>query len=154
MYKRQVQLHAPGDQGDLGRHVQRYLRGGVQGDRRPHPVGRLAGDAVGVQEPPCLLGAVDLEPPVGAGEAPGQSEVVEHRPDVEQLGVEVQPLLGAAQRPEQEHPAGVVEQQRRGGLPHQLGRLLGQGAVRDPHSGDRLAHLSFPASTGTSTLSR
>lgn len=69
------------------------LRGGVQGDRRPYAVGGLTGDAVRVQKLPRLVGTVDLETLVGATEFLGQPEVVEHRPDVQQFGIELDALF-------------------------------------------------------------
>jgi hypothetical protein len=98
-----------GDERDLRRNVQRDLRGGVQRDPGPHPGRVLLGDAVAEQEPPGLVGTVDLEALVGASVLLGQPEIVEQCADVEQLGVVAQPLLAAAQRAEQVDPPRVVE---------------------------------------------
>jgi hypothetical protein len=108
----------------------------MQGDGRPDPVGGLAGDAVGVQEGAGLVGAFELEALVGAAQALGEPQVVEHRADVQQFGVEGQPQVPAAERAPQKDPPGVVEHQRRGDVTDHLGGLPHQGGVRDPHACD------------------
>jgi hypothetical protein len=97
--------------------------------------------ACAAQKLPRQVGAVDLETLVGAPVALGQAEVVEHRADVEQLGVGLDPAVAALQGREEEHPAGMVEQQRGAVFADQLGGLAGQLGVRDVDPGDRLGHV-------------
>jgi hypothetical protein len=97
-------------------------------------------DTVPEQEPASLIGAVDLETLVGTPVPGCQAEVVEHRSHVEQLRVEAQSLLPTAQRAEQVHPAGMLEDQRGGRLADQLDGLGHQPSVRDVDVGNALAH--------------
>jgi hypothetical protein len=80
--------------------------------------------------------AVDLEALVLGAVALDEADVVEHRADVEQLGVVVQAELLALQRAPEEHPPRVVEQQLRGDVVHELGRLASERAVGDRDPGD------------------
>lgn len=69
----------------------------MQRDARPDLVRRLAGDAVFTQEATSLVGGVNLEALVGSAVLVREPEIVEHRPDVQQLGIALKPLLLAAQ---------------------------------------------------------
>jgi hypothetical protein len=55
---------------------------------------------------------------------------VEHRADVEQFRVGAQAESVSLERTEEENPAGVVEQQRAGGVADQFGGLAGQPVDR------------------------
>jgi hypothetical protein len=86
---------AGGDQGDLGFHELRDAGRGVQGDRGPDPADAVLGHAMTVQEPAGLIGAVHLEAPAAAAELLVEPQVVEHRPDVDQFGVEAEAPVAA-----------------------------------------------------------
>src|SRR5690606_29540606 len=131
-----VVFDAGGDQGDLGLHVLRDAGGGVQRDRGPHPAHAVFGDAVRAEEGAGLVGAVDLEAAAAAVEPLAEAEVVEHRADVEQLGVVVQAAAAPAQGAEPVDPPGVVVDQLLGGVPDQFGGFGGQFRVGDGDPGD------------------
>src|ERR1700716_3655799 len=116
-------------------------RVGGQRGAQPHGAGLGGAAAVVEQELPRQVGAVDLEALVGAPVVLGQAEVVEHRADVEQLGVGLDFAVAALQAREEEHSAGVVEQQRGAGLADQLGGPAGALGVGDVDPGDRLGHV-------------
>jgi hypothetical protein len=63
---------------------------------------------VAEQEVAGSVGAVDLKPVVDAAVSFDKSDVVEHRPDVEQLGVVLQALAIPLQHPEGEDSERVV----------------------------------------------
>ena len=92
----------------------------------------------------AALRPVDLEPMVPAPVVRGEPEVVEHGPDVEQLVIDLQPSMAAAERPEEEDPERVGEQQGRAVLPKQVGRLAGELAVGDPNASDDFRHERPP----------
>jgi hypothetical protein len=71
-----------------------------------------------LQEIACCIGAVDLEALLSAAVLRGEPHVVKHRARVQQLRIEAQTAPLACQRAEQIHSGGVVEQQRRLGIPH------------------------------------
>ena len=83
------------------------------------------------------VGAVHLEAVVRAGMRGGEAHVVKHRAGVKQLGVEAQAAALAAQRAPVIDAARMIEQQRRFGVPDQLGDLPRQRAVGNGHTGDR-----------------
>src|ERR1700734_98790 len=68
-----------------------------------------------------LVGAVHLEAAAAIAELCVQAEVVEHRPDVQQFGVEAEAAVAALQAAPPEDPAGVVIHQVAGAIPDQLG---------------------------------
>jgi hypothetical protein len=68
----------------------------------------------------------------------GQAQVVEHRPDIEQLEVRLQSQSAALQGTEQEHSARMVEEQVVLGVADEIRRLPHQRAVGDCYAGDRL----------------
>src|ERR1700751_3858979 len=86
-----------GDQGDLGFHELRDARRVVQRDGGPYPADAVLGHAMAVQEAAGLIGAVHLETPAAAAELLVQAEVVEHRPYVQQFGVEAEIPVAALQ---------------------------------------------------------
>jgi hypothetical protein len=85
----------------------------VQRDRAPHERDALLGHAVALEELARGVRAVDLEALVRGAVRLDEPEIVEHRCDVEQLGVVVEQQLLSVQRAPEEHPPRVVEQQRR-----------------------------------------
>jgi hypothetical protein len=101
----------------------------VQGDRGPHRVDILLPDAVAAQKIPRGIGAVHFEALLGAAVQMGQAHVVEHRAGVKQFGVELQAATLARKRTPKIHPARMVKQQRRFGVPHQLGYFARELAV-------------------------
>jgi hypothetical protein len=96
---------------------------------------------------------VDLEALVLGAVALKQTNVVEHRADVEELGVVVEAELLGLQRSPEEHSTRMVEQQPRGGVPQELGRLTGKAAVGDRNPRDRshttTANTTFPRRPGS-----
>jgi hypothetical protein len=75
----------------------------VQCDRFPDGHDLLLGQAVTLEEGAGGVGPVDLEALVLGAMALEQTEVVEHRADVEQLGVVVEAELFSLQRCPEEH---------------------------------------------------
>ena len=149
-----VVLDAPVHQADLGLLVAGDLGRGVQGDGLPHGHDVLLGQAVALQERAGGVGAVDLEALVLGAVTGDEAEVVEHRADVEQLRVVVQAQLLALQRSPQEHPPRMVEQQRCRDVPHELGRLARDPAVRDRNPGDRGRVALMRSACGAGAVSR
>jgi hypothetical protein len=82
-----VVLHTEGHESHLRLHVVRHLPGGVQRDRFPDPHDVLLGQAVPLEEGAGGVRPVDLEALVLRAMALEQADIVEHRADVEQLGV-------------------------------------------------------------------
>ncbi len=85
-----VSLDTSCHQSNFGLKKLENTRGGVQGDAEPHLAGVGFVDTAIKQEVACCIGAVDLE---AQGRRPvtlGQAQVVEHRPDVQQLKVGLQ----------------------------------------------------------------
>jgi hypothetical protein len=76
----------------------------VQRDRFPNRHDLLLGHAVPLEEGAGGVRPVDLEALVLGAVTLEQSEVVEHRTDVEQFGVVVKAELFGPQRGPQEHP--------------------------------------------------
>src|SRR6202171_1955004 len=118
-----VVLHTGGDQRDLGFHELRDTRAGVQGDGRPHASDAVLGDAVALQELARLVSAVHLEPSPARAELLVETQIVKHRPNVEQFRVEAQAAVAALQAAEPVHPAGVMVDQLGGGVAYELGGL-------------------------------
>ena len=83
----------------------------MQGDAQPDFVGVGLVDTVFEQKVTRGVGAVDLEAQRRVAVTLGEPDVVEHRPGVEQLQVRSQSAAATLQHPEEEHAAGVVEQQ-------------------------------------------
>lgn len=81
-----------------------------------------------------LIGAVDLEPPTAGAELGVQGQVVEHRSEVQQLGVPAQAAVAPLQGAPAVHPKGVVVDQVVRTIPHQLSRLAGEPGVGDHDS--------------------
>ena len=106
----------------------------------PHPAQRLVREPVGSQETAGLVGAVDLEPLRLGAVLVGQAEVVEHRTDVEQLGIRGQAPELTLEHAEEVDAARVVEQQRWGGVAHEIGRLRDHAAVGDGDTSDLFSH--------------
>src|SRR3954469_24618215 len=106
-----VVLHTSGDQAHLGFHELRDAGRGVQGNGGPHPADAVLGHAVPLQEAPGLVCTVHLEAPAAATELLIQTQVVEHRSDVQQFRVETEPAVSALQTAEPEDPAGMVVHQ-------------------------------------------
>ncbi len=131
-----VHFHAGRQQGDLGLHVPRDTRGGVEGDRRPDHVDLVLRDALARQERPRGVGAVHLEAFRLARIGGHEAHVVEHRGGIEQFRVVGEPLGVAGQGAEQEHAARVVVEQVGLGVADQVGDLASQGAVGDGDAGD------------------
>ncbi len=136
-----VHLDPRRDQGHDGALVLGDAGGGVQGDGVPHILDVAFGELVGPHEVGGGVGAVDLEAFVGAGEGRLEAHVVEHGAQVEQLEVDLQALALSGEGAEQEDPVGVMVEQLRFGVPHQLVNVAGQGAVghgdtRDGSGGD------------------
>ena len=68
-----------------------------------------------------------------------EPDVVEHRADVEQFGVVLEPEAPALQGAEDEHSQGVVVKQVGFDVADELGRVLGQRTVWNRDPGDRRA---------------
>ena len=131
-----VGLHTGGDQSDFRLEEFGHARGGVQCDAQPDLASVGVIDAALQQEVARRVGAVDFEAQGRVRIPLGEAEVVEHRPDVEQLEVGLQPTAAALQRTEQEHSAGVVEQQVVLGIADEVGGLAHQRGVGDDDVGD------------------
>src|SRR5438128_1925311 len=125
-----VVLHPGGDQRDLGFHELRDARAGVQGDGRPHAPDAVLGDAVALQELARLVSAVHLEPSPARAELLVETQIVKHRPNVEQLRIEAQAAVAALQAAEPVHPAGVMVDQLGSGVAYQFGGLCSELRVR------------------------
>jgi len=71
---------------------------------------------------------------------------VEHRTEIKQLGIELEPApLTGERAPEKDTPT-MVEQQVILGVAHQLGRGAGDRAIRDPDPGNHIGHHVAPLS--------
>src|SRR4030088_1206848 len=78
--------------------------------------------------------AVNLEAFLRAAMLLGQAHVVEHRACIKQFGIESQSATLACQRAPVIDPARMVKQQRRLGVPHQLGYFTRELAVGNSDS--------------------
>ncbi len=148
-----IHLHAGGHQRHHRVHVLRNAGRGVQRDGGPHRIDIGLRDVAAPEEIARGIGAVDLEAFVRAAVLVGEAHVMEHRPGVEQFRVEAQAAMFAGKRTEIIHPAGVVEQERRGGIAHQFGDLPGELAVGDGDPVDRRqcgGHGRYPVCLGRS----
>ena len=86
------------------------------------------------------IGAVHFETLVWASVGRLKAHVVKHGADIEQFGIDLEPLALAGQRPEQEHSIGVMKEQVGFGVAHQLLHLLGQLAIGHLYTSDDLCH--------------
>jgi hypothetical protein len=77
----------------------------VQRDGGPHATDAVLGHAVGREEFPGLLRAVDLEATAAVVEPVTEPQIMEHGADVEQFGVEAQVPVAALQASEEIDPA-------------------------------------------------
>lgn len=118
----------------------------MQGDGGPDPADAVVGHAVALQEPTRMVCALHLEAAGGVEVLSVQADVVEHRSDVEQLGVVTEPSVTGLQADPPEDPAGVVVDQVAGGIAHQRGGFIGQLGVgdRDPGGGLFVGSHSVP----------
>jgi hypothetical protein len=108
----------------------------VQRDAQPDLSGGGFVDAVVEQEVSGRVRPVNLEPQARGAVAVGEPNVVKHRTDVEQLQIWLQAAAPTLQRPEEEHPAGVIEEQVVLGFPDQRGDLSHDRGVGDRDSGE------------------
>src|SRR6185312_14854894 len=93
-------------------------------------------EAVSLEERPSGVGPVDLETLVLGAVTLDEADVMEHRTDVEELGVVGQAESHPLERGPEEHAPRMVEQKRRGDVFDELRRLAGKRAVGDRNSGD------------------
>src|SRR6201999_3771972 len=105
------------------------------------------------------IGPIDLEAQRRVAVPLGEPDVVEHRPGVEKLQVRPQSAAATLQHPEEEHPAGVVEQQVVFGSPDVRGDRRHQLGVGKVNAGDtvgsRAGHMQLlPEGGWLSSLSR
>jgi hypothetical protein len=91
------------------------------------------------------IGAIDLETFMCAAMYVGETHVVEHGAGVEQFRIETQTAMFAGQGAEIVDPAGMMEQQRRLGVSHQLSYVPRQLAVGNADAIDRQRHESPPS---------
>src|SRR6266404_413350 len=110
-----------------------------------HRVDILLRYPVATQEVARGVRAVHLEALVGAAVPMRQPHVVEHRAGIEQLCIECQAAPHTGQRAPVKNAAGMVKQQRRFRVPHELRDLTRKLAVRDADSSDRDWPLRSPA---------
>src|SRR3981081_1936473 len=82
----------------------------------------------------------------------GQTHVVEHGADVEQLAVEAQSPGVASECTEQEHSAGMVVQKFPGGVSHQFRYLRRKRAVGNRQIGNVCGHVILLNVVGTTWL--
>jgi hypothetical protein len=106
-----IHFNARGDQRHIRSQVLRHARCGVQGNRQPDLLDIIVGQTVGLEECFGSVGAIDFEALVVSAMTLHQTQVMEHRADVQQFWVVAQLLAFAAQGTEQKHPARVVIQQ-------------------------------------------
>src|SRR5882757_694764 len=152
-----VVLDARRHQCDLWLHELRDTWRGVQGDGRPDPADAVLGHAVALQEPAGFVGAVQLEAPAAATELLVQAEIMEHRPDVEEFGVEAPASVATLHTAEPEDPAGMVVDQIGGGIAYQVCGIASQFGVGDRHPGRGLSaggHRRLLVSRSTGPVER
>ena len=90
----------------------------MQRNGGPYCVGGVAVHAVLFQEVAGNICGIDLEALVGTTVGIGESQIVEHRTNVEQLRIVAQALIHAPQGAKEESPTGVVKNQIIGDVAH------------------------------------
>lgn len=100
-------------------------------NRGPHRGNVAFRNAVAAQEVPRRIGTVDLEAQLAVLIAGCQPDIVEHRRDVEQFGIETKLPPPSEQAAPEIDANGMVKQQVAFGIANQLGRRAGEPAVRD-----------------------
>ena len=130
-----IVLHSGGDQRDLWFHELRDSGCGVQSNGGPHASDTVLRYAVALQKPTRFVGAVHLEPPPVRAEFLVETEIVEHRPNVEQFRIEAQAAVAALQAAEPVHPARVMVDQLGGGVAYEFGGLCSELRVRYSDAG-------------------
>jgi hypothetical protein len=91
---------------------------------------------VALEEGAGCIGAVDLEPLNGRGIAFGKSQIVKECAYIQKLKVWIQPETPSLKSPEEEDPAGMVEQQVAFGFPDEVCRIPDEGCIRDLNTGN------------------
>jgi hypothetical protein len=119
----------------------------MQGDRRPDRFDILLKDSVASQKITGGICTVNLETFVHGAVLMRQAHVVEHCACIKQFWIEYQPAALSGERSPMIDAAGMVEQQRRLGIPDQLRDLTGEPTVGNakflrPQMSSRLS-LSF-----------
>ena len=82
------------------------------------------------------IGALDLETLMRARMLGGQAHVVEHGASVKELGIEPEAAALAGERAPIINAARVIEEQRRLGIPDELGYFLRELAIRNAYAND------------------
>src|SRR6266404_2347478 len=129
-----VHLDAGGNERDDGMHVLWDAGCGVQRDRGPDRLDLALCYAVAAQEVTGTIGAVDLETLMRACMLGGEAHVMEHSAGVKELGIEAKPAALSSERAPVIDAARVMEEQRRLGIPDQLGHFPCQFAVRNDNT--------------------
>jgi len=125
-----VHLYTRSHQRYFGFLVLGNARGGVECNGVPNNLNGGLADATLLQKLPSGVGAIDFESLRGTTVLLGQTDVVKHGPDVEQLGIELQFLSQSCQCPEIIDSGRVVEEEVTLSVPHEFGGGLRQFAVR------------------------
>ena len=121
---------------DDGMHVRRDAGRGVQRDGGPDRLDLALGYAVAAEEVTGSIGAVDLETLMRARMLGGEAHVVEHGASIKELGIETEAAALAGKRAPIIDSARVIEEQRRLGIPDELGYFLRELAIRNAYAHD------------------
>ena len=106
-----VHFDARRDERDNGPLVLGNARRRVKSDRVPDVLDISLADPMPAKEAGGRIGAVHFETLVWAGVGRLKAHVVKDGADIEQFGIDLEPLALAGQRPEQEHPIGGMREQ-------------------------------------------
>ena len=131
LHAQHIHLHSGRHQRHHRMHVLRNAGRGVQRDGVPHRVDVAFPDAAAVEEVAVGVGAADLEALAGAAVLVAQAHVMEHAAAIQQFRVEPEAAPASGQRGKVEHPAGMVEKQRRHGVAHGFGNFAGPACCRE-----------------------
>lgn len=115
-------------------------RGRVERDGIPNVFDGALVDAMAPQERSSSVRPVDLEALVLARRGRLEPHIVEHRADVEELGIERQTAALAGERAEEEDAIRVVIEELALRVAHELVDLTGEAAIGDGNVGDRCRH--------------
>lgn len=80
----------------------------MQRDGRPHPADAVVRNAAAPQEAAGLVSAIHFKAAAAFAVFLVQAQVMEHRPDIQQLGVPAQATVATLPAAEPEDPAGMV----------------------------------------------